>query len=939
MLLIFIRPALENIGIATFFAAIVLVMVPPAGILLLYLMVTVTLMLGMCLAWAWGLLVMKVALAARPASETAAKLQALAQAAVARAQQTGGSPSDEALVLIHDGFMLDARVTVVFFVMCLAFIYALARLRCASPKLILLQIIGTIVIDLFLLIGPTLPSFNATLAEALVKPGAIGIGLGAACSLLIFPQSASYVVLRQMEHLVGMGGQVFEATRRSFARERLELASLQGTRLRIIGIFKAMEPSLGFLPVDISRGRWSATDVSTLQARVRQLMLACLFLLDFQIAGTLARERAPQQTALAFPEKHSESAEETSDDKRHGLKPLETVESKHVMSAFKTSEQYVMSSDNLRILQENTSDLLRTCSLAAKLAATCIHGVNASRWSFRDPQQTLDKIAEEIQEILENLRSSRKSCSIDTTEAILKGHAHLFDANGEFRVSEGLGAFSLSGMVWSVAVEEHMFSTVKALERLLEDLLQLLHTRRESRLWIPSRLQQAVDWFTDGEVSVRSAGGVGNADPDVLEEAYRRLRQSQGASAGGTRKTGLGRTISSWYAWLINPAGMYALRQVIVTLATSIPAVLPHTAGFFYREKGMWAVITAQTSLLFYMADFTYSLVSRLLGTIIGGLLGLVAWYMGSGHGDGNPYGMATSSGLMAVIVVWLRVFLPPSTTSATIIGGATFALIIGFSWDQHHMQQDGLPGQGFEAFWKRVVTVILGFIATVIVQLFPRTPSANSHVRKSLANAIQTLSDHYALILSHWSREEDQNPLEKAAQKLSLEVAEALFSLTGSIQIMRFELSSSPFDQESLREAHRLCQNLNQAIGRLLFLSATLPRGLQDRMARTLGLMDEGAIGSIMAVLTITEQSLRTCSPLPERMPTPLVRTCFEAWYTKNGQQLELSMDLVRDENYRRYCIAVSSYLRFLATLDDLVELLKKTLGESHLVYLGNQA
>ena len=45
------------------------------------------------------------------------------------------------------------------------------------------------------------------------------------------------------------------------------------------------------------------------------------------------------------------------------------------------------------------------------------------------------------------------------------------------------------------------------------------------------------------------------------------------------------------------------------------------------------------------------------------------------------------------------------------------------------------------------------------------------------------------------------------------------------------------------------------------------------------------------------------------------------------------LSKEMIRDENYRKFCLAVNAYLKFLSALDDLVLVLKRTLGESHII------
>lgn len=122
-LLMFIGPTLRTIGTETFFACIVLFILPPSGILLTFFLGESTLLIGMNLAWAWGVIVMKAALACRSASETQARLTALHEQASEQATSSGQSIASETHVLVLNGFMLDTPVTVVFFVLICLFIY------------------------------------------------------------------------------------------------------------------------------------------------------------------------------------------------------------------------------------------------------------------------------------------------------------------------------------------------------------------------------------------------------------------------------------------------------------------------------------------------------------------------------------------------------------------------------------------------------------------------------------------------------------------------------------------------------------------------------------------------------------------------------------------------------------------------------------------------
>jgi hypothetical protein len=156
--------------------------------------------------------------------------------------------------------------------------------------------------------------------------------------------------------------------------------------------------------------------------------------------------------------------------------------------------------------------------------------------------------------------------------------------------------------------------------------------------------------------------------------------------------------------------------------------------------------------------------------------------------------------------------------------------------------------------------------------------------------------------------------------------------SLDGPIALLRLEFSSSPFDSENLSQVKSLSQDINQALGRLIYLSASLPMELQERLTLTLGVLNHHNIGDIMAVLSVVEQSLRTGNALPEVLPNPLLRRCYE--YRRDAKlDIMLSKEMIRDENYRKFCLAVNAYLKFLSALDDLVLVLKRTLGESHII------
>ncbi|CAI7646711.1 unnamed protein product [Penicillium glandicola] len=932
-LLIFITPSLSAIGTATFFATLVLFMVPPTGIVFIFLLGTLTLILGMALGWAWGVITMKAAIAARPAAETQARLQALGQAAYSQANSTGQSVTTVQQELIYSGWMLDARVTAVYYCLICLFIYLLSRLRAKNPKFILIQIFGIIIVDVTLSIGPLLPSFNGTIPKVLIEPAAIGIGLGLVSHFIFFPRSTSHVVLGGMEDLVRLLKGPLDTTSNSlFKGEDLAMADLQKLKVKTIAAYKDLKPALSFLPLDFSFGWWGADDVKSMKKPLRQAMMTSLSLLEVHIAraGGYAKLEKLQQLV---------DRDSDSDSKSNGIEKIRSrevgmrqlMQSVNLVQALRSPEHESMRSETIEALRESSKDILPACQEAVEIIAESLNTVN-KRWFGRPSKERLNQLHERSQTALQNLQALRASFATETTERLIQIHEEIFDEKGMLKALDETSLPRVRGITMGMIFEEQVLGVADGWERVLGQLVALLKERQKIRLWLPKGLRYAVNWIRrKNAVAPVIAAHNPVIDPNVAETqskaAQKHLRISRGYRVD--RRSGFGRAVIGTYHWLINPDGLYAMRMVAVTIALSIPAAIPHTAGFYYREKGLWALIMGQTTLVIYMADFTFSLICRAIGTIVGGVLGLVAWYIGSGHGEGNPYGLAAIMAVVLTILMWGRIFAPPATLQAMMMAGATCILVVGYSFEDTHIPAYGNPGWGYNVFWRRLTLVLIGSVAALIVQLFPRPPSASRHVCKSLSNVIRSLSDHYALLLSCWGQGREEG---LAAEKLALNVAETLTALDGPIALLRFEFSGSPFDSNRLGQVKSLCQELNQNIARLLYLSASLPEHLQSRLARQAGLLDHHNIGDVMAVLAVVEQSLKTGDPLPEVLPTPLLNRCHDFWQSRQVDII-LSKDLIRDEEYRRFCVAISAYLKFLAAVDDLVLVMKGTLGESHIV------
>ncbi|KAL2838093.1 hypothetical protein BJY01DRAFT_237597 [Aspergillus pseudoustus] len=940
-LLMFIRPSLHNLGTATFFACLVQLIIPPNGIVFIHVLGVVSVLLGVFFAYAWGILGMKAALAARSTADTTARLQLLQQAAITQANQTGISPADAAQRLIYDGFMLDIRATVVVYCFACVFIYVLARLRASNPKMVFAHLFGSITIDLFLIYTPLIPSFEGSLPLPIVKLTLAGVGLSFVSSIIFFPRSTSHTVLDSMRDMVRLVKVPLELTGQFFLKDSdgLDINSLRQTRAEIIAVVRQVEPAIAFLPLDFSMGYLDPRDVESLVAPMQKLVASTLTLLEFQINRVHREVRTADLMKFQQRIEISEVdiTQDTTQRSRHvGHHQLSQL--MEILDAF--SSPYSRGDPHKDNLLKEFSGIstmtITSCLESQDLIAECIHKLNHGHWPSRISATERQDLLDRIQPSLDSLQTARTSFVNQTTEFFLREYLPVLE-NYSVQSSQLPAVHDLHDLVLGMVLQENLSTVLGETEVLLQQVFVILQNATRIRLWVPSSLRYALAWTTGDKGDAPVKAQINEPDPDKPEASTKatadlRMRNKYHHPQ---RRSGFAQGVIGVYHWFTGSEGLFALRMVVVSIALSIPAVIPRTAGFYYREKGLWALIMGQTGLLVYMADFTFSVISRLLGTLIGGVLALVAWYVGSGNGPGNPYGLGAVMAVMVAILMWARIWCSFALLQASIMAAATFLLIIGFSYDDQHIPQYGSTGHGYVVFWKRLVLVLTGVAAALVVQMFPSPPSAARHVSRTLSKSLREISDHYALLLSVW-----ENPIKNdgqaVAEPLTLGLAYSLLDLEGLIKLLRFEVSSSWFTSSNTDQVKDLCLTLNREIGRLLSLSSSLPLEYRNRLTQQCGMLDHRHIGEIMAVLAVCEQALKTGHPLPEILPAPLVRRALEYRAhpsSNNSLMMEFTAEIVRDENYRRFCVALSSYFKFLWTVDELVIVLKGAVGESYLV------
>lgn len=79
-----------------------------------------------------------------------------------------------------------------------------------------------------------------------------------------------------------------------------------------------------------------------------------------------------------------------------------------------------------------------------------------------------------------------------------------------------------------------------------------------------------------------------------------------------------------------------------------------------------------------YSGDTTFALVKRLVATFWGILFGMLAWYIGSAGGSGNPYGLGAVALVAFPMIIMFRIHFPGGVLTA-VMGPVSAVLVLGY--------------------------------------------------------------------------------------------------------------------------------------------------------------------------------------------------------------------------------------------------------------------
>ncbi|OXG24105.1 hypothetical protein C361_02654 [Cryptococcus neoformans Tu259-1] len=673
----------------------------------------------------------------------------------------------------------------------------------------------------------------------------------------------------------------------------------------------------------------------------------------FNFSGILRRSGSPHGFAATQKGSHLSLL----DHLRKSQQPVGVYESTRYMDIernFAVDTEHVL--EQLDILARGSVPLIRACEAALSEATDWILNVNRDRsiftWPSRHRKAQKEKRKDEkvvattkLEEVTGDLQSALDDFCIARLE-IIKPYKHLFDPT---HPEEGRrGKMHFRSLFQNFVAQYHVIEFSEALLKLLRLMEELDKSRQKRRLWYP-HLTSMVDHFrhthkdkhlTDGDDGDENdASFEQEEEEDFLGEAKKRNPEYKPFDNSFLN---LIAKCSKAMDMLSSRSFMYALKAAVLTALTTLPNFIASSASFYYFNRGVWCTIMAQLTLAVYSGDTASAWLGRVVASFWGCLIGMVLWYIGSGSGQGNPYGIAAACAVAFPLASFFRVYFPGPVLTA-VMTPVTMGLVIGYSYFNGTIGPLTYAEWGWDVAWRRYVCVLIGISAAWAFSYVPPVYSAKRAIRHSYARTIGNAGSILCDILSH-ANDHHYHLKENDIIRHNLITWRSKLNKLGArhINATREYSLKGQWPEERYKALFDTLQDLFSLLSQLNHVLTQLERPWRKALLDRTRLSDPAFLGDVMVVLSMCSTTLRAGTPLPQITPSPLVAR-FGMGKTKgldlphessdhSGELPSLvTVDVLESENYMRYALGITTTFSLISRLDRIVVICKTLLGENY--------
>lgn len=335
----------------------------------------------------------------------------------------------------------------------------------------------------------------------------------------------------------------------------------------------------------------------------------------------------------------------------------------------------------------------------------------------------------------------------------------------------------------------------------------------------------------------------------------------------------IGARFVGFYRLCLNPELWFWFRSACLVTISAVPYFCKTTAEWYFNNRLIWLVIMTGISTSEYTGETIYVFIAKLVYSFFGCLVGMIAWYISTGSGNGNYYGFAVVTAFLYLYLCYYRHYSIHLTLLPAILYPVSTALVLGTSWVDAKYSNLANIGYGFKVAWLRFVSVLIGLCIGFLASIFPRPKSSKVAIRKILSAVLEEVGNIHCDIAAFGVQRLENKSLHIVSRHDPIieRFRLILIKLAGISKLMipiKHEVSftgSWPGDkykrlQGAITDLIQLYQILH-----IIFDRVEEPDKWISHILQRAGWYDTELTADLFSVIHMCSGSLRSATPLPK--------------------------------------------------------------------------
>ncbi|KAI8991729.1 hypothetical protein BDF20DRAFT_812473 [Mycotypha africana] len=385
-----------------------------------------------------------------------------------------------------------------------------------------------------------------------------------------------------------------------------------------------------------------------------------------------------------------------------------------------------------------------------------------------------------------------------------------------------------------------------------------------------------------------------------------------------------------WYGlykivkWIESEECIFAVKTAGGFVLLSLPAYLPQSAGWFFNWKGQWATITLMMWAIPLTGQFYFTVVLRVIATVIGGVMGIVIWEIVRG----NPYGLTILT-FVVMLPVYHIFFTREVLRMGTIMVQITLVLVTCY---EYQGVASGTATDSVESVaGKRILLVVIGVAAAAVLAWLPKSITGRVALRKRISQTLHDMSKLYGLlvgdILHTMTDSEPTTNQLKAFRKLAYDIRRQIADERTYLKLTRLEPPlRGKFPYKIYATLVEKIDNMSDLLQGMGFSTRHTDKAWKRSIVKVIHEERMQYIAFVLTTLKLLSTALVSKISLPPYMIRP--RQMRRKLNERLSSVIRECPEHMDSDSFPSYCAFAVCSFKFAEELEEVIDCVEKLVG-----------